>query len=73
MKEKFKELQDKYPQLGNAVIFSKLVKGKKMSIEQIEPIFDNLVDKKEWQGTPKKQLLEFYSLYSGYKSSKKSG
>lgn len=68
MQDKFEELKKKYPDLGNAILFSKLVKGRKMTVAQIEPIFDKLVDKSEYQGTPKKELLEFYSLYSNGKT-----
>lgn len=73
MKQKFEELKAKYPDLGNAIIFSKLVKGKKMTPKQVELLFDKLVDKSDWVGTPKKQLIEFFSVYSGCKTEKNGG
>lgn len=60
MKETFKELQDKYQSLGDAVVFSKLVKKRKMSRNEISKWFMELVPHKEWVGTPKEELTEFY-------------
>ena len=66
MKEKFKELQDKYQGLGDAIVFSKLVKGRKMSRAEVEKWFIKLVPHQEWVGTPKEQLVKFYgSLANG--------
>ena len=73
MQDKFEELKKKYPDLGNAILFSKLVKGKKMTPKQVELLFDKLVDKSDWVGTPKKQLIEFFSVYSGCKTEKNGG
>ena len=64
MLEKFKQLQDKYSDLGDAIIFSKLVKGRKMSRTEIEKWFTKLVPHKEWVGTPKEQLVKFYQVLS---------
>lgn len=60
MKEKFNELQEKYPSLSSAMIFSKLVKGRKMHQSQICKWFELLVDKQDHVGTPKKELTKFY-------------
>ena len=60
MKEKFEELKSKYPDLGNAIIFSKLVKGRKMSTNEISKWFLKLIPKEDWVGTPKDQLVGFY-------------
>lgn len=68
MHQKFKELQEKYPQLGGVIIFTKLIKGKKMTEEQVEPLFDLLVDKSDWKGTPRKELIGWLSKFSNGKS-----
>ena len=60
MKELFKELQNKYPQLGDSVLFSKLVKNRKMSRNEVSKWFLELIPHKEWVGTPKEELTEFY-------------
>lgn len=60
MKEKFEELKTKYPQLGDAIIFSKLVKGRKMSRNEISKWFLLLIPHSEYVGTPKNELTEFY-------------
>jgi hypothetical protein len=68
MLDKFKELSDKNPNLSSAMVFVKLVKGKRMSVEQIEPLFDSLVDKSDWKGTPRKELLSWLSKFSHCKT-----
>jgi hypothetical protein len=60
MKEKFKELQEKNPNLSSAMVYSKLVSGRKMSKGDIQKYFTKFVDKADWQGTPKEQLISFY-------------
>jgi len=64
MKEKFKELAGKYSNLGEAIIFSKLVKGRKMSRNEISKWFLELVPHSEWVGTPKEELTVFYHKLS---------
>ena len=64
MLDKFKQLQSKYPDLGEAIIFSKLVKGRKMSMNEVSKWFVKLVPHKAWVGTPKEQLVSFYQQLS---------
>ena len=68
MKDKFKELTEKYPNLSSAMVFVKLIKGKKMTVSQIEPLFDSLVDKSDWKGTPRKELLSWMQEFSNRKT-----
>jgi len=60
MKEKFKELTEKYPSLGSPIIFSKLVKGRKLSRNEVSKWFLKLVPHSDFVGTPKNELTEFY-------------
>jgi hypothetical protein len=60
MKEKFKELADKYSNLGEAIIFSKLVKGRKMCRNEVSRWLLLLIPHSEYVGTPKSELTEFY-------------
>jgi hypothetical protein len=64
MHDKFKELTEKYPGLGNAIIFSKLVKGRKMSRGEISKWFKELVPHQDWVGSPLEQLTVFYHRLS---------
>lgn len=64
MKDKFKELQDKYSQLGNPIVFSKLIKGRKMSRVEIGKWFRELVPHQDWVGSPLEQLTVFYHKLS---------
>lgn len=64
MQEKFEELKAKYPDKGNAIIFSKLVKGRKMSANEISKWFLKLFPKEDWVGTPKEQIVGFYQKLS---------
>jgi hypothetical protein len=60
MREKFKELSDKNPNLSSAMVYSKLVRGRKMSKQDIRKYFTKFVDKADWQGTPKEELISFF-------------
>lgn len=60
MLDKFKELQEKYPNTGNPIIFSKLVRNRKMSRNEVSKWFIKLVPKVDWVGSPKDSLVEFY-------------
>jgi hypothetical protein len=59
MKEKFKELQDKYPNLSSAMVFVKLIKGKGFSKNIISRHFSSLVDKDDYSGLEKRSLLKW--------------
>ena len=68
MKDKFKEIQEKNPNLSSAMCFSKLVKGRKMSKGDIRKYFNKFVDKADWVGTPKEELISFFlGLSNGLK------
>jgi hypothetical protein len=68
MKEKFKELTEKYPSLSSAMIFSKLVKGRKMQRSEITKWFGKLVDKEDYDKMDKNELrLFYYKLSNGLK------
>jgi len=59
MKEKFKELQDKYPNLSSAMVFVKLIKGKGYSKSVISRYFSSLVDKDDYSGSERKAILKW--------------
>ena len=61
MIEKFKKLQNKYPNLSSAMCFIKLVKDKKIKRKSLEDLFNKLVDKLDYIGTPKKEILDWLS------------
>ena len=44
--QKFIYLQEKFPNLGDTIIFAKLIEGKKFTREQIEKMFYYLVKEK---------------------------
>jgi len=60
MKEKFKELQDKHPNLSSAMVFSKLVKGRKMPRSEIGKWFNKLVSPDDYNKMDKTELRVFY-------------
>lgn len=59
MQEQFKRIQEKYPNLSSAMCFVKLIKNKEMASWEIEKWFDKLVDKSDWKGTPKVQIIRW--------------
>lgn len=61
MKELFKELEVKYCNLSSYMIFSKLVKGRNLSSQQIARWFIKLVDRSDYLKSEKKALT--YQLY----------
>ena len=68
MKEKFIELTKKNQQLSSAMIFSKLVKDRKMSRPEIAKWLDRLVDVNDYDNMDKKKLRVFYyKLSNGLK------
>jgi CRISPR/Cas system CSM-associated protein Csm2 small subunit len=60
MKEKFNELQEKYCNLSSAMIFSKLVKGRNMTNSEIRKWFKKLVNKDDWDGSNREEVVRFY-------------
>ncbi len=60
MKDKFKELSDKYPNLSSAMVFSKLVKDRKMPRSEIAKWFNKLVLPDDYDQMDKKELRVFY-------------
>jgi hypothetical protein len=68
MKEKFKELQEKYPNISSAMVFSKLVKDRKMPRSEIAKWFKKLVNPDDYDEMDKKELRVFYyKLSNGLK------
>jgi len=55
------------------MVFAKMVRGRGMTLAQIRPWFNKLVDKSDWEGTPKDQILHWLSLLSADKSGKIGG
>ena len=75
MKELYKEIQDKNPNLSSIMCFVKLVKGKGYTKGIISRNF-KLVDKEDYEGSDRKAILKWLfeiglkQGYSGKKSSK---
>ena len=59
MKEKFEKLKLKYPDLSDIMCYIKLVKGKRIGDVQLQCMFEELVPKSDYSGTPKKQILSW--------------
>lgn len=59
MKERFKELQEKNPNLSSAMVFVKLIKGKGYSKGIISKWFSILVDKEDYLRMEKKAILKW--------------
>jgi hypothetical protein len=60
MKDLFKQIQEKNPNLSSAMCFSKLVRGRKMHQKEISKWFSKLVEKEDWVGTPREEITKFY-------------
>lgn len=59
VKDKFEKLKNKYPNLTSIMLFVKMVTGKRISDVQLRKEFDSLVDKEDWSGTPKEQIINW--------------
>ena len=61
MKEKFEELKVKYPNLSSAMCFVKMAKaiGKKWTKRQLNGYFNKLVDKEDYLGSEKREILDW--------------
>jgi DNA-binding transcriptional regulator YhcF (GntR family) len=59
MKEKFKQIQNKYPDLSSIMCFVKLVKGKRFTDFQLRKEFENLVERSDYQGTSKEEIIRW--------------
>lgn len=59
MKERFKELSDKNPNLSSAMVFVKLIWGKGYSKPVIRKWFNLLVDKEDYERIEKESLLKW--------------
>ena len=68
MKEKFEELKAKYPNLSSAMCFVKLAKalGRKWTKRQLNSYFNKLVDRDDYLGSEKKEILNW--LYEELKN-----
>jgi hypothetical protein len=64
MLDKFKELQEKFPDKPTIIIFEKLIDGRKMSMPEIRKWFNKLVDRSDWEGSNKEEVLSFLRDYS---------
>ena len=59
MKEQFKKLKLKYPDLSDIMCYIKLVKGKRINQRVLRQSFDELVPKVDYVGTPKEQIIRW--------------
>lgn len=57
MKTQFEKIRDKNPNLSSCMCFVKLVQGKKIGDKQLRKMFDDLVEKGDYVGTPKEQII----------------
>ena len=65
MKEKFEELKKNNPETTPTIIlFGKLVKGRNMNKGEIRKWFNKLVEKEDWEGSSKEEILSFYHRLS---------
>lgn len=59
----FNELKEKKPNWSSLMIFNTCITGKKVGKMELGRAFNKLVDKEDWQGNPKDNILKFcYSL-----------
>ena len=59
MKDRFKELSEKYPNLGSAIIFVKVIKGKGYTKPVIRKWFKILVDESDYSKMEKESILKW--------------
>lgn len=59
MKKEFEKLQHEYPNLSSCMCFVRLVSGKKLNENVLRDMFNDMVDKKDYQGTPKEQIISW--------------
>lgn len=64
MREKFKELQQKNPELSTAMVFTKLIRGRKMAKGEILKWFNRLVEKEDYSGREKREVLSWMFNFS---------
>ena len=79
IKKQFEELKKKLNPDGygyaDITIYGRLIEGKNLSMSLVEKWFNKLIEKSDWKGTPKKEVLEhlgklnvgFYKTKNGLK------
>lgn len=58
MKEQFKELQNKFPNTSDFIVFNRMIKGKEYSKRVISKWFGLLVDKNDYLKSEKEKVLK---------------
>lgn len=53
----FNELKEKNPYLSSLMIFNTCITGKKVGKIELGKAFNKLVDKEDWRGNPKDDVL----------------
>ena len=59
MKEKFLKIKSKNENLSSIMCFVKMVKDKKISDFDLRKNFDDLVERSDYQGTPKESIIRW--------------
>ena len=63
--DRFNKIQEKNRGYSTLVCFSLAITGREYSPRFVEQFFYELVDKKDWSGTPKKQVLAWLGVLNG--------
>lgn len=62
MKETFKELQNKYPNTSDLILFNRMIKGKGYTKGVLSKWFTKLVDKGDYLMSEKKGIIKYINL-----------
>lgn len=70
----FKKIEKENPSWGSPVIFASVAYGRNFSKDRLARMFNKLVNKKDYDPSDKKELLEFLYLHTkGLKRTKNEG
>ena len=70
--EKFRQVLNLNPKWSSLVVFSQIVKHKKLSKPVIKKNFYNFVDKEDWSGSPVEKILDWLYELSNEKIIRKT-
>ncbi len=70
--EKFRQVLNLNPKWSSLVVFSQIIKHKKLSKQVIKKNFYNFVDKEDWSGSPVEKILDWLYELSNEKIIRKT-
>jgi hypothetical protein len=70
--EKFRQVLNLNPKWSSLVVFSQIIKHKKLSKPVIKKNFYNFVDKEDWSGSPVEEILNWVYELSNEKIIRKT-